>query len=275
MGTVLGRVLVIDDDPFMLRAICDLLQRAGFQVVVQETAAGATRVIERERIDAAVIDWNLPRLQGDEVVRLLRSWEELRELPILLVTGAPDDTVERIREQLPGVRVMSKEHLRDELVAVLGSVLASNKTVRGMRPVQLDSEGEFTVAQQQRRASEELVADLLGEIGELLPSAAEVWRDATNGQLERVGTLVKQLERLSGQAHLLALEEAASLLAALASTLRAIPPARKVPRDVRRPVERGLAALSALTSGESGAFSVSPDRLIGALQRARDELAAS
>src|SRR4051812_49166762 len=99
MRTLHGRVLVIDDDPFMLKVITDLLKTAGFYVQAQESALGATQVILRDRIDAAVIDWNLPGLQGDDVIRLMRTWEQIRDLPVLLITGAPDDTLERIRDE--------------------------------------------------------------------------------------------------------------------------------------------------------------------------------
>jgi len=109
----------------MLRVITDLLERAGFSVITQASPVGATQAIVKERVDALVIDWNLPVVQGDEVVRLLRTWEDVRDLPVLLITGAPEDTLASIRAQLPGVRVLSKSKLREQLVVMLGSVFGS------------------------------------------------------------------------------------------------------------------------------------------------------
>ncbi|MEY4511685.1 MAG: hypothetical protein RLZZ450_3807 [Pseudomonadota bacterium] len=274
MRTLHGRVLVIDDDPFMLKVITDLLQKAGFQVQAQETAVGATQVIVRDRIDAAVIDWNLPGMQGDDVIRLLRTWEEMKDLPVLLITGAPEETLERIRDELPGVRVLAKEFLRDQLVGALGNVLGSGKTVRGLSPIAIGANGEFSLPPQRAR-SVDLVPQLLTQLAETLPVAKAVWTQAARGHREGVDSVVQSLELLAGQARLLALEEAASLLQALTDTLSGLPDERKVPRDVRRAVEGGIDALCTLTHGVDGAFTVPPEPLIGALRKARSSFPPS
>jgi len=271
MGTVLGRVLVIDDDPFMLKVICDLLERSGFHVVAQDSPVGATQVILRERVDVAVIDWNLPELQGDDVVRLLRTWDEVKDLPILLITGADDDALATLRQQIPGMHVLSKADLREQLVGTLGAVVGSGKTIRGMTPVQVGKPGEFSSAPQARKPGD-LVSLLLAELGETLPALDGIWSEVARGQREGVSSFIDKLDRLAGQAHLLALDEASDLLKELRDTLRALPHQRKVPRDVRRAMEGGIAALSALPHNGDGAFTVPPEPLIGALRKAREEL---
>ncbi|MDB4987611.1 MAG: hypothetical protein JWN04_2789 [Myxococcaceae bacterium] len=268
MGKVLGRVLVIDDDAFMLKIIRELLERAGFHVLAQESPSGAAQVIVRERIDAAVIDWSLPGLQGDEVIRLLRTWDEVKHLPVLLITGAPDETLERIRAELPDVRVLAKDKLREQLVSTLGSVLGSGKTVQGLPPVKLGANGEFSVGKT-RVKNLDLVPQLLSQLAEALPRAKRVWLQAAQGHPAEVESMVQTLELLAGQARLLALDEAASLLQALTDTLSALPEERKVPRDVKRAIDGGMEALSALSHGIDGAFTVPPEPLIGALRRAR------
>jgi CheY-like chemotaxis protein len=273
MGTVHGRVLVIEDDPFMLKIISDLLVRAGFQVHARGSAIGATQVIVSERIDAAVIDWNLPGVQGDDVIRILRTWEDIRDLPVLLITGAPEDIVLRIRGELPGVRVLGKERLQDTLVKALGSVLDSGKTVRGMMPIKLDQDGDL--APQPRPRAHDLVPQLLTQLAETLPLARAVWSEAVRGRREGVESVVQSLELLAGQARLLALEEAASLLQALTDTLSVLPSERRVPRDVRNAVESSMEALSSLTQGVDGAFTMPPEPLIGALRKARSSFPPS
>lgn len=270
MGTVLGRVLVIDDDPFMLKIIRDLLERAGFRVLAQETALGARQVIVRERIDACVIDWNLPQIQGDEVVRLLRTWEDLRHLPVLLITGAPDPIVARIREELPEVRVLSKENLRDHLVLTLGAVVGSNKTQQSLPPVRIGASGAPETTPPMRES--DLVPHLLTQLNEVMPLANEVWEEVMQGNRDRVTEVIEDFEQLAGQARLLALEEAANLMQALAETLRCVPDGRKVPRDARRAIDSGLAALTSLAEGTDGTFALPPEPLVGALRKARVEL---
>jgi CheY-like chemotaxis protein len=271
MRAVHGRVLVIDDDPVMLKVLCDLLEKAGYRVVVRDSPVGATQVILRERIDAAVIDLNLPAVQGDDVVRLLRTWEEVKDLPVLLITGAAPETLTHLRDALPGVRVLSKENLNNELVFTLGSVLGTGNTVRGLMPVQ-PGKSEATTAPQPRNKDVDLVPQLLAELAGAVPSPSTLWSEVARGEQRTLGTVVERLERLSGQANLLALSEAAELMHELCSTLRALPLQRKVPREVKRAVEGGIAALSSLPQSSDGAFTMPPEPLIAALQRARADL---
>lgn len=275
MRAVHGRVLVIDDDPVMLKVLCDLLEKAGYRVAVRDSPIGATQVILRERIDAAVIDLNLPAVQGDDVVRLLRTWEEVKDLPVLLVTGAAPETLTSLRDALPGVRVLAKENLKSELVVTLGSILGTGNTVRGLTPVKPPGKGDSLPAPQPRNKGVDLVPQLLAELAGAVPSPSTLWSEVARGERRMLGTVVEKLERLSGQANLLALSEAADLMRELSTTLRALPLQRKVPRDVKRAVEGGIAALTSLPQSGDGAFTMPPEPLIAALQRARAELAGA
>ena len=227
-------------------------------------------VIVGERIDAAVIDWNLPVLNGDEVVRLLRTWDDVKDLPVMLITGAPVETIAQLQEELSDVRVLPKDQLRQMLVSALGSVVGRNKTVRGIAPIKLGPKGEYEAPQPRAKAGD-LVPTLLQQLADTLPLAGTVWSDVARGRRDVVDELVERFDRLAGQARLLALEEAGSLLQALTDTLRALP-AERVSKRVRTAVEDGITALSALPETSDGAFVVPPEPLISALERARAEL---
>lgn len=272
MSNVHGRILVIDDDPFMLKVICDLLQKAGYQVVVRESPLGAPQVIVGERIDAAVIDWNLPVVNGDEVVRLLRTWDDVKDLPVLLISGAPVDALQRMRDELPDVRVLAKDRLSTSLISALGSVVGRNKTVRGMVAIRLGPKGEFE-APPPRASVDSLVPGLLGQLAEALPLANTLWSAAARSKRESREQLVERFDRLAGQARLLALEEAGSLLQAMTDTLRVLPNER-VPKAVKTAVDRGIAALSELGETSDGFFTAPPEPIIRDLRRAQAELSA-
>jgi CheY-like chemotaxis protein len=275
MRTVLGRVLVIDDDPAINKVIVKLLERAGFRVVVRESPLGATQAIVNERIDAAVIDWNLPLVRGDDVIRLLGTWDEVKDLPVLLISGAPEQTLQQLRSELPEITVLAKDQLAERLVNVLGHVISRGQTLRGLKPIDLGGHGEFASAYSARPRSPDLVAQLLTELTEAMSSTGAAWGEATRGKVERVHALVQSLEVLAGRARLLALEEAGDLLQALSETLRALPSDRAISAEDQRAIESGIAALTALPQSGDGAFTIPPEPLIGALRRARSELGAS
>jgi CheY-like chemotaxis protein len=271
MRRVLGRVLVIDDDPVFNRIIIRLLEGAGFRVVVQESPLGATQAIVKERIDAAVIDWNLPLVRGDELIRLLATWDEVKDLPVLLISGAPEETLEQIRSELPGISVLAKDQLRECLVNALGQVISRGQTIRGIKPVDLGSGGEFASAPGARPRAPDLVAQLLTELAETMSMTDAAWSEASRGKVEQVRGLVQRLDVLAGRARLLALEEAGDLLQALSETLRALPDDGAVTTDARHAIEGGIAALSALARSSDGSFTIPPEPLISALRRARSE----
>lgn len=269
MGTVLGRVLVIDDDPVSNRVVVQLLETAGFRVVVKESPLGATQAIVKERIDAAVIDWNLPLVRGDDVIRLLRTWDEIKDLPVLLISGAPEETLERLRSELPEIAVLAKTQLGTQLVNVLGSVISRGQTLRGLTPINLGGKGEFSSAPSGRPRSRDLVAQLLTELAEAMRATGAVFAEATHGKLEPVQALAQSLGLLAGRARLLALEEAGELLLALSETLGALPADGAITLEEQRAIEAGIAALSALPRGVDGAFAIPTEPLIGALRRVR------
>jgi CheY-like chemotaxis protein len=275
MRRVHGRVLVIDDDAAINRVIVKLLERAGFSVVVQESPLGATQAIVNERIDAAVIDWNLPLVRGDDVIRLLSTWDEVRDLPVLLISGAPEETLERIRNELPGISVLAKDEMAERLVKVLGKVISRGPTIRGLKPIDFSGEEEFATVHDTRPRSPELVARLLKELAEAMSSTSAAWSEATQGKVERMHALAESLDLLAGRARLLALEEAGDLLQALSETLSSLPDDGAISSDEQRAIEGGIAALCALPRGGDGSFTIPPEPLIGALRRTRSERPAS
>lgn len=82
------RVLVVDDSLAARSFIGRMLQRQGFEWV---PAANGREALERlgaeASLDLALVDWNMPVMDGLEFVRAVRADPGRRELPILMVTS--------------------------------------------------------------------------------------------------------------------------------------------------------------------------------------------
>lgn len=76
MGTR-GKILVVDDDPIVLRITQARLEGAGFEVLTRQEALGTSQVVLRERPDLILLDMKMPGLDGDKLAQLLRQREEL------------------------------------------------------------------------------------------------------------------------------------------------------------------------------------------------------
>jgi len=82
------RVLVVDDEPQIVRALKVVLREAGFEAVPAETAAQALDLAALSPPDAAIIDLVLPDGDGVEVTRRLREWSEM---PIIVLSAVGEE----------------------------------------------------------------------------------------------------------------------------------------------------------------------------------------
>ncbi|NIA19695.1 MAG: response regulator, partial [Xanthomonadaceae bacterium] len=82
------KILIVDDFSTMRRIIKNILRQLGF-TNVQEADDGATAwpKIQSEPFDLIVTDWNMPKMSGLELLKAIRSDENLKDLPVLMVTA--------------------------------------------------------------------------------------------------------------------------------------------------------------------------------------------
>jgi len=82
------RVLVVDDEPQILRALKVLLREAGFEAIAAETASQALDLAAVRPPQAAIVDLVLPDGDGVQVTRTLREWSEM---PILVLSAVGEE----------------------------------------------------------------------------------------------------------------------------------------------------------------------------------------
>jgi EAL domain-containing protein (putative c-di-GMP-specific phosphodiesterase class I) len=85
--TMRGIILVVDDEPLLLRAFTRVLMRAGHEVVQAGDGVEAAALVSKTRFDCAFVDLGLPGAGGLEVLASLRARDPA--LPVVLMTGAP------------------------------------------------------------------------------------------------------------------------------------------------------------------------------------------
>ena len=116
----LAAVLSVDDDPAFSEAIRPLLGRLADRVVVIDDGSRVVEAARRERPDAVLVDLNMPGVDGYEIVGLLAADGALREIPVVVVTAVPPESVERGR-LVHARAVLDKADLTlDQLTAALG-----------------------------------------------------------------------------------------------------------------------------------------------------------
>ena len=82
------RVLVVDDFSTMRRIIKNILRQLGFNNIIEaDDGSTAWEIINKEKIDFVISDWNMPKMPGIELLRKVRGSEEFASLPFLMVTA--------------------------------------------------------------------------------------------------------------------------------------------------------------------------------------------
>ena len=82
------RVLVVDDFSTMRRIIKNILRQIGFNNIVEaDDGTSAWDVLNKDKIEFVISDWNMPQMTGIDLLRKVRSSDEFADLPFLMVTA--------------------------------------------------------------------------------------------------------------------------------------------------------------------------------------------
>jgi two-component system KDP operon response regulator KdpE len=131
-----ARVLVVDDEPQIVRALKVVLREAGFETVPAETGAEALDLAAVRPPQAAIVDLVLPDIDGVEVTRRLREWSEM---PILVLSAVGDED-QKVRALEAGADdYITKPFGARELVARLQAAL--RRTTRAEEEPTITVEG--------------------------------------------------------------------------------------------------------------------------------------
>lgn len=82
------KILIVDDFSTMRRIVKNLLRDLGFNNT-QEADDGLTALpmLKNGEFDFVVTDWNMPGMQGIDLLRHIRSDDQLKHLPVLMITA--------------------------------------------------------------------------------------------------------------------------------------------------------------------------------------------
>lgn len=84
------RVLVVDDDKQMLKAVTIALSARGYDVLIAASGESALEMAAEEEPDLVLLDLGLPGIEGREVIERLRAWSELPVIVISVREGQDD-----------------------------------------------------------------------------------------------------------------------------------------------------------------------------------------
>ncbi|AMG29876.1 chemotaxis protein CheY [Grimontia hollisae] len=82
------KILVVDDFSTMRRIVKNLLRDLGFNNTVEaDDGLTALPILKKGGIDFVVTDWNMPGMQGIDLLKNIRADDDLKHLPVLMITA--------------------------------------------------------------------------------------------------------------------------------------------------------------------------------------------
>ena len=118
----------VDDDPSFLFALSDVIQHHCFMIQTYCAANGYRAVDEiiKVRPDVVFLDFNLPRANGSQIIAILKSIKEFRNVPFFFMTGYPREAVASFLEEIQFDGLIEKsDHFVEETLKVLDDLAGS------------------------------------------------------------------------------------------------------------------------------------------------------
>lgn len=118
------KILIIDDDPRLIKAYVVKLSNAGFDVISEEDGSKAFDRVLNERPDLILLDGLMPTKTGWEVLDDLKADNELKDIPVILVSNIGSEDKEIIAQEKGAIDYLVKSNTPlQELVAKINEIL--------------------------------------------------------------------------------------------------------------------------------------------------------
>ena len=117
-------VLLVEDEPNIIEAVSFLLSRDGWQVSTHSNGHDAAEVIKTKQPDLLILDVMLPGRSGFDILSVVRSSENVAEIPVLMLTSRGQNKDREMAERLGATRFMTKPFSSSEIIEVLHEMSA-------------------------------------------------------------------------------------------------------------------------------------------------------
>jgi putative nucleotidyltransferase with HDIG domain len=167
-------ILIIDDDPMLLTATSRLLEREGHRVVVAENGAAGAALCRQERFHLILLDYFMPGMTGEEVVKEIRSFD--KDVRIILQTGQANRPARQLLRDLEIQGYHDKSEGPEKLLIWVDTALKMAEEIRKRRDLE-DSLQALGVALEYRdfesKGHTESVVRLSNQLGNTLGLAGQ------------------------------------------------------------------------------------------------------
>jgi two-component system, OmpR family, alkaline phosphatase synthesis response regulator PhoP len=120
MNANMKKILVVDDEPQIVRVLTAYLENSGYQVLTAQDGPGALEAFQRQKPDFIILDLNLPGMDGLDVCKAIRRESEV---PILMLTARVEEVDKLVGLELGADDYVIKPFSPREIVARVRTIL--------------------------------------------------------------------------------------------------------------------------------------------------------
>lgn len=116
-------ILIVDDSPSVRRVVGNMLKQNGWEVQVARDGVEALEMISHETPAGVLLDIEMPRMDGYELMATVRAQEQYRTLPIVILTSRAASKHQQRAMQLGANAYVVKPYQDEELISLLNSLV--------------------------------------------------------------------------------------------------------------------------------------------------------
>ena len=121
------KVLVCDDEPYIVESVSYVVRKAGYEVVIAEDGLEALNAVKREKPDLVFLDIMMPKISGYEVCRQLKEDPATKSAYVVMLTARGQEEDERRALEMGADEFMTKPFSPRKMRAKLDEILGQSE----------------------------------------------------------------------------------------------------------------------------------------------------
>ena len=128
------KIMIVDDDPVLRHALHVRLRANNYEIVSACDGYSALALAQKEHPDLVLLDLGLPVCNGLTLLKLMREFQELQNIPVIVLTARDPEANEMRSLKAGAVAFFQKPADNEELLSVVRMCLAAGRAFGGRLP---------------------------------------------------------------------------------------------------------------------------------------------
>jgi len=118
------KVLIIEDDKFLLKAYSIKLEKEKFSVILATDGASGLRLAKKEKPSLVILDLMLPKMNGFEFLKKIKNDDALKNIPVIVISVLGQKTDQKKAIKLGAEKYLIKtDHTLEEIMKNINNIL--------------------------------------------------------------------------------------------------------------------------------------------------------